>query len=102
MDEPQYKFMTFRNLEDPPEAPDPALPPFEFANYLQSHNLLFQLVTTKLLREEAMADPDAASLYPEGPDSGPPFVVFYDFITTKAHLAEAKALAAAFKPGDKA
>lgn len=100
MDEPQYKFMTFRNLEEPPPAVDPSLPPFQFADFLELNSLPFSLVTTRLERDEAAAEPDAADFYPEGPLSGPPFVVFYDFITTKAHLPAARKLAAAFKPGE--
>lgn len=98
MDEPQFKFMTFRNLEEPPNTVDPNLPPFQFAAFLEAKGIPFQLITTRLEREEAAVDPDAASLYPEGPHSGPPFVVLYDFITTRPHLDQARTMAKEFRP----
>lgn len=98
MDEPQFKFMTFRNLEEPPKDIDLSMPPFQFAALLESKSLSFQLITTRLEREQAFDDPDAASLYPEGPLSGPPFVVIYEFITTRPNLDLARTLAAEFRP----
>jgi hypothetical protein len=93
MEDPKYRFLSFRLADKHNDHLPEDAPPAVICKALEEAGVPYEMITTKLERQEACNDEDTQDLYPNGPDSGPDFVMLYDFITDKDNFDRASAIA---------